>query len=157
MNSSALKTIAIYLGVFGAGLCLFVLFLQASPSPETLIVGEWKELSWSYEKVDQPASDVIDKTISSNVKEAIGNRLVIHQAERWQFFPNGDLLLISDAGERMVKWQIKGRGHILQLVYDKDTAENYVLAELDNGQMNLHFETDVQARGIAKLTFERLN
>lgn len=157
MTRSAFKTLAIYFGVLGTGVGLFLLFLQASPSPEAMILGEWKELSWTYERVDLPANDVIDKTITSNVKEAIGNRLVIHQAERWQFYPNGDLLLISDAGERKVKWQIKGRGHILQLIYDKDTAENYVLADLNNGQMNLHFETDIQARGIAKLTFERLN
>jgi hypothetical protein len=128
--------------------------MSFSQSPEKKIVGLWSEKSWEYERVNK-VGDTNSKEITDDVKKIIGQHLLIHEAETWQFLPNGKLLLKSGSTERLVDWKIKGRGHILQLKYDDNIVENYNLTELDNNTMILNFDSEIQARGIAKLTFEK--
>ncbi|MFN3918078.1 MAG: hypothetical protein ACK4K0_10085 [Flavobacteriales bacterium] len=140
------------------GILPFSILINLSSSPETQILGEWNELTWEYERVNLTGADSLDrKAITEDVKELIGQDLVIHQAEKWVFLPNGRLKLISENEEKTIRWRLKGRGHILQLKYSNDTVENYSLTELDKKRMVLNFESDVHARGIAKLTFEKNN
>jgi hypothetical protein len=139
-----------------AGIIPFFILINFSSSPERQILGEWDELTWEYERVNITSEDSLDrKAITDDVKELIGQDLVIHQAEKWVFLPNGRLKLISENEEKTIGWRLKGRGHILQLKYSNDTVENYSLTELDKNRMVLNFESDVHARGIAKLTFEK--
>ena len=91
----------------------------------------------------------------NDVKKIIGQHLLIHEAETWKFLSNGKLVLKAGENERLVDWKIKGRGNILQLKYDDNVVENYNLTELDNNTMILNFDSEIQARGIAKLTFEK--
>jgi hypothetical protein len=146
----------LYISVFGLGVGSFVFMINAAPSPESIIVGEWKEVAWEYEKVDKTIDSVKYKHLSEEVKKIAGQNLVIHEAETWQFLPNRRLRLVSDQGEKIVSWRIKGRGHILQLRYDNHEEEIYNLTQLDENKMVLNFEIDLQARGIAKLTFEKV-
>jgi hypothetical protein len=146
----------IYISVFAVGISSFVVMINAAPSPESVILGEWKELSWEYEKVNKTEDSIKYKSVTDEVKKIAGENLIIHEAETWHFLPNRRLRLVSDEGEKVVHWRIKGRGHILQLRYDDDVVENYSLYELDNNRMVLNFEIDLQARGIAKLTFEKI-
>jgi hypothetical protein len=131
--------------------------MSNAESPENLIRGEWRELSWEYEKVDLPLNKGMDYAqIFPQLKQRISQDLIIHQAETWRFLPNGELILSDGEKEKKVKWRMKGRGHILQLIYDEDTFESYNLSELNDDTLVLNFESDIQARGIAKLTFERI-
>ncbi|WP_333695690.1 hypothetical protein [Flavobacterium sp.] len=132
---------------------VFLLFFS-SQSPEKTIVGNWSELSWEYERVNLNESNQT-KEISPEVKKIIGQHLLIHEAEVWQFLPNGKLILKAGTEERIVDWKIKGRGHILQLKYENNIIENYNLTELGAHKMVLNFDSEIQARGIAKLTFEK--
>lgn len=151
-----MKLILIYIAVFVAGFSSFFIMITTTNNPENIIVGEWKELAWEYEKVDKVDSSGFDFT-SDNIKEAVAQHLVIHQAEVWTFLPNGRLKLQSNGEEKVVTWRIKGRGNILQLKHDNNnTVENYNLTLLDNNSLVLNFEADIQARGIAKLTFEKI-
>jgi hypothetical protein len=146
-----------YLSVFGLGIISFIIMISTAESPETAIVGEWKELTWEYEKVDKV--DSLSETISftsDNIKEAVAQHLVIHQAEIWTFLPNGRLKLQSNDSEKFVTWRIKGRGDILQIKHDNNIVENYNLTKLDSNQLVINFEADIQARGIAKLTFQKI-
>jgi hypothetical protein len=145
-----------YIGIFALGLMSFVIVIKNSPSPESLILGQWSELAWEYEKVDKSLLDSTKyKTIAEDVKATIGQNLVIHEAETWHFLPNRKLKLISENSEKTVSWLIKGRGHILQLKYDNNSIETYNLTELSDDTLVLNFESDIQARGIAKLTFTK--
>jgi hypothetical protein len=54
---------------------------------------------------------------------------------------------------REVRWKLKGRGHILELEYDNRIVEHYNLTELNDNTMVLNFDSDIQVKGIAKLTF----
>jgi hypothetical protein len=152
-----MKTRLLYFGVCCLGLLCFIIMISAAPSPETLIIGNWKELSWEYEKVNKSDSDTMAmKHIPEDVKNSIGQNLVIHAAETWTFLPNRKLRLETPYGNKLVEWCLKGRGNVLQLKYDNNTLENYNITFLNNGALELNFETDIQARGIAKLTFERI-
>jgi len=152
-----MKTRLLYFGVCGLGLLSFMIMISAAPSPESLIVGNWKEVSWEYEKVNKSDYDtMVMKHIPADVKHSIGQDLVIHAAETWVFLSNRKLQLETPSGIKHVEWCIKGRGNVLQLKYDNNTLENYNITHLNNGALELNFETDIQARGIAKLTFERI-
>jgi hypothetical protein len=151
-----MKSIYIISFVLVFGILPFSILINLSSSPERQILGEWEEMAWEYERVNMTGEDTLDrKAITDDVKELIGQDLVIHQAEKWIFLPNGKLKLISENEEKTIRWRLKGRGHILQLKYSNDTVENYSLTELDKNRMILNFESDVHARGIAKLTFEK--
>jgi len=149
-----MKIITTYTVVFLVIVATIFTLMSFSQSPEKKIVGQWNEKSWEYERVNK-VGDTNSKEITDDVKKIIGQHLLIHEAETWQFLPNGKLLLKSGSTERLVDWKIKGRGHILQLKYDDNVVENYNLTELDNNTMILNFDSEIQARGIAKLTFEK--
>jgi len=146
----------IYFSAICSGILLFVLLISATTNPERQILGEWKEVKWEYEKVNQTdANGASLLQMQDDVKQAIGQHLVIHEAETWTFLPNGQLRLSGKVNNKIVSWRLKGRGHILQIKYDRNQYENYVIDKLDDGTMCLQFETDVQARGIAKLIFSK--
>jgi hypothetical protein len=153
-----MKWIGIYVSVLITCLLSFGGLIGSRPSPEVQIIGTWKETSWNYEKVDEKKEDDSSdfKTMTDNLKNTIKQDLIIHEAETWTFLKDGRLKLSGKNTTRTVTWRIKGRGNILQLKYDNDMVENYILTGLDNKNMFLHFETDVQARGIAKLSFKKI-
>lgn len=126
-------------------------------SPEHVILGTWKEQSWEYEKAYNVATrNVMNRdTISQTVKDQLGRHLIIHSAETWDFNPDGKLLLHGANTIKQVKWKLKGRGHILELEYDDNVIEHYNLTELNENTMVLNFDSDIQVRGIAKLTFNK--
>ncbi|MGG7036688.1 MAG: hypothetical protein ACI7YS_16045 [Flavobacterium sp.] len=148
-----------YVSFFGFGIFLFVTLISMANSPEATIEGEWKELVWEYEKVDK----VNDTTkadydnVSYYVKDVVGQNLVIHKAEKWIFCPNGKLLLQGNDYSKEISWKIKGRGNILELKYDNNNVEHYSLTELSDDKLVLNFDTNTHTRGIARLTFEKIN
>lgn len=147
-----------YITVSFCGALGFFTAVNSVPSPETSILGRWEEQKWEYEKVDKKGRDPENfKYISEEVKHLIGQNLVIHKAETWIFMPGGKVRLIGENTDKTVMWRLLGRGHILQFKYDNDTIENYDLTELDENTMVVNFDTDIQARGIAKLTFKKVN
>jgi hypothetical protein len=146
----------IYFVILCLGTSSFLVLISATPDPERQILGEWKEVKWEYEKVDLTGDDGTALLhIPDDVKASIGQHLVIHQAETWTFLPDGRLRLKSDTVDKEVTWRMKGRGHILQIKYDRNNIENYVVDKLKDGTLWLQFETDIQARGIARLVFEK--
>lgn len=127
--------------------------------PEHLIVGTWNERSWQYEKVNAPSDlkKIHRDTIAQSVKDQLGRHLVIHSAETWQFKQDGSLLLHGADTTKRVKWKLKGRGHILELEYADKVIEHYNLTELTPSRMALNFDSDIQVKGIAKLTFDNID
>lgn len=146
--------IALSLGVVSAS----VLGIASTNGTDKQIVGNWVEIDWVYEKVDayDNYDDAEKKQVPEFIKQSIGEQLIIHEAETWHFMPDGRLLLQKEDGEEELQWRIKGRGHILQLKHDNNVIENFEIAGIDKENMYLHLETEVQARGIAKLIFKRI-
>lgn len=146
----------LYASVFLCGAVGFMVLISAKPDPEHLILGEWNEVRWEYERVNLTDNKgAALRNMPDDVKRSIGETLVIHEAESWVFLPDGRLQLTSCETDKEVTWCMKGRGHILQIKYANNTTENYVVDKLDDGTLWLQFATDIQARGIAKLIFER--
>jgi len=141
------------------GLC-YTQLKQQLESPERLIVGTWNERSWQYEKV-QTRNDLhrlqSQDTMAQSVKDQLGKHLVIHSAEVWQFNRDGSLLLHGRDTTKEVRWKLKGRGQILQLEYANKVIEHYNLTELTSTSMALNFDSDIQVKGIAKLTFDNID
>ncbi len=151
-----MKFTILYIGAFGLVILSFIFTLHSRPSPEVMISGEWAEVSWKYEKIN--SSDNLDfkKYNSEKVKNLLGKDLVIYEAEKWEFLPDGKLKLMGGEAIRIVDWRIKGRGHILQIRYHDGLQENYNISHLKHRKMVLNFDADAKARGIAQLTFTRI-
>lgn len=129
---------------------LAILFIINSESSEKLVLGEWKEISWHYEKLN--SLDTTGYHSGNGLKDEIYNSLVIHKAEKWQFSPNGKLQLNGEQDEKL-DWTIKGRGHILELKHHDGRVEDYQIEMLNERLMVVYFTFDLQIRGIVKMTF----
>jgi hypothetical protein len=139
-------SIVFLLGFFGN----FLLF-NASTNPEKLILGKWEETDWKFEKGIAFAADIAAASKTKGAQPEFS----FHKAEDWEFLPGGHLRLKIGGQQELLTWRIKGRGHVLQIQYGNDRIENYQLTVLDNNKMVLNAESDVQARGISQLIFER--
>jgi hypothetical protein len=113
---------------------LIITSLSLSQNPEKLLIGKWREVSWDYERKD-------DKT------------LLIHNAERWEFLPDGTLFLWGKNGKLEARWRLGGRGNVLRLEHARNIVEHYNVTHLSADILILNFETNIQAKGVAKLTF----
>jgi len=149
-----------YILLFLALAWTFVHLKHQVQSPERLIMGTWNERQWQYEKVNAP-SDLkklqAQDTMAQSVKDQLGKHLVVHSAEVWEFKREGLLVLHGRDTTKEVRWKLKGRGHILELEYANKVIEHYNLSELTSTNMALNFDSDIQVKGIAKLTFDKLD
>ncbi|WP_192085777.1 hypothetical protein [Algoriphagus sp. Y33] len=138
---------------------VYFTLLSFLESPETNIIGEWKEVSWEYEKMDTLGfkSDRFDYMLTDHIKGQISKNLIIHEAEIWKFVSDETLEMKGNNSSKSLHWTLKGRGNILQLNGEKNIIEHYQIQELSSDKMVLFFNFDMQVRGIVKMTFERIN
>ncbi|MFD2098994.1 hypothetical protein [Flagellimonas iocasae] len=124
-------------------------------SPEVLILGDWEEVSWKFEKLDH--NNELDFSINDLQKQEICKNLIIHKAETWQFSPNKRLTFLEDGKVREdLKWSIKGRGHILELKHNNAVVEDYQVVGISDNELVVQFNFDLQVKGIVKMTFKRI-
>jgi hypothetical protein len=137
---------------------IYFILLSRQQSSETGIVGKWKEVSWEYEKVDTVMDSNFDFNLTDHIKSQVAENLIIHEAEVWQFDPDRTLEMQGEQLSKSVNWKLKGRGNILQIQGEDDAQrEFYNIQKLDSKHLVLHFNLDLQVRGIVKITFERID
>ncbi|SUJ01519.1 Uncharacterised protein [Sphingobacterium spiritivorum] len=125
-----------------------------SRSPEKLIQGEWEEVGWYFEK-----SDYNNKTssqsgyINEQMKLEIFDQVVPYHMNVWHFAENGSILSEQDTDS--LQWYIKGRGHILELRKDGRKIESFQIQNLTRDKMELHFNLDLQVKGVVKIVLKR--
>lgn len=151
------KIILLYFLLGVAVLTLTTLFIFGTfVHPEKAILGEWKQVSWNYEKVDLKSEELIVQGIDKNntLDHDIFKSLTIHESEIWRFSSNASVEFSKkNSPKKALNWRLKGRGHILKIIEDGEPKEYYQIKELTNKRMVLHFENDVHARGIVKIVF----
>jgi hypothetical protein len=128
---------------------LIITSLSLSQNPEKLLIGKWREVSWDYERKD----DNRLKEIGPEVRDRVDKTLLIHNAERWEFLPDGTLFLWGKNGKLEARWRLGGRGNVLRLEHARNIVEHYNVTHLSADILILNFETNIQAKGVAKLTF----
>jgi len=131
--------------------------LTRQASPEQLLMGQWEEVSWELEKVR--ADDRLnDWALTQGQKREIYEQMRMHDAEIWTFDTEKRLILSKpDASEEILNWNIKGRGHILELKQAGAKIEDFQVHELTDDRMVLYFNFDLQIRGVVKMTFKKLS
>ncbi len=157
---SGLGPSVLYIALFTVPILLFGAMMLNSTSPEQNILGSWKEVAWEYEKVekDNENGSLTSKSISESIKREIIQSLIIHEAETWEFLPNGKLRLDKkDQITTPLEWNLKGRGHVLKLKHPDDKTEYYNLQKVNDDEMVLYFNSDIKAKGIVKMVFKRVN
>jgi hypothetical protein len=127
--------------------------------PESLLLGEWQEVEWTYNKTNHVRSNVNKEVkLNDELKDDLSNGLYIHQSEKWSFTDKASLSLEKkDNPNIKVKWRLKGRGHILKLHYPNQQTEYYQIRTLTDKELVLHFENDVHARGIVEIVLKKIN
>lgn len=130
-------------------------------SPEDLIVGDWSESSWRYERAGsiQQKKNACNDSLSSSVKGHLGKDLMLHENETWSFLPNGELHITSPEHEPQVfYWRLKGKGDMLVIKdKNKQPLEHYKVTNINKNALSLSFELDIQVKGLASLTFKKCN
>ncbi|MBK7884606.1 MAG: hypothetical protein IPJ81_13110 [Chitinophagaceae bacterium] len=119
--------------------------IQKSDSPEKLLIGKWEEVACEYERIDKENTNDIYQNLN------------LHKGEVWQF-DNAHKLIFFNKNylKETLNWNIKGRGHILELHYKDKRLEGYQIQEITKDKLVIHFNIDLQVRGIVKLTFKRI-
>lgn len=146
----------VYISVFALALSSFTVVIRMVPSPESALVGQWQEVEWRYGAVKSKAgSTAANQPVPDEVKQQLARHLLIHQAEKWHFLPDGTVLLHAANRSMTAKWRIKGRGHMLALTYDNQETEYYSLAELSGDRLMLYLELDTHIKGTVKLIFKK--
>lgn len=149
-----MRWITAFICLFIAMLILSSLAVNTNLSPEELIIGKWKEVSWEYEKVTGDSKDELET--NEEYQDEIYKNLVIHKAETWEFNEKGKLFLHGKNTVEDLKWSIKGRGHILELKHRDDRKEDFQIDEIGKDKLVLYFYFDLQMRGIVKITFKKI-
>jgi len=153
------KRSAAYLSFFIIGFAACIFMILQEKSPDEKIIGKWREVTWEYEMVNRNKKNhqLPAKEITENGREQIAKELIIHEAETWQFLPNGTLLLHKKTGKpTKLGWKLKGRGHVLKLHYNDLKTEYYDLSDLTGNKMTLYIDIEIQAKGIVRMTFEKI-
>lgn len=142
-------------------LILFTLFigsgtiLSNSKSPEELLVGKWKEVTWKIEKSSNGGQKI--EPDKGQIYEICQN-LIIHKAEIWEFEKNKNLTLFSGSNKlETVKWNVKGRGNILEIKHPDQRLEDYQIQVISDDCLIIHFSFDLQVRGIVKMIFTKVS
>lgn len=136
----------IFLSAFAVIILLALLVLGfKGNNPESVIIGQWEEKDWAYEKLDDKS--LLELGIEDFKK---------HEAETWVFNENNTVDF--NKGDRLIasaEWHIKGRGHILRIDHSDGTEELFDIKELNDGELVLNFDIGMETRGIAKLVFAK--
>lgn len=153
-----MRTNLLFVSGFSAIVAIVLLMRQLDQDPENHILGNWTEVLWSYEKMDHTHETDLGwlEEMDDHVKAELSKSLIIHEAEQWNFQPNKKLVLLGKPGGKTnVSWKLTGRGNILELRYDSTTVEYYTIQDISEEEMVLHFNSDLQTRGIVKMVFSR--
>lgn len=151
-----MKLWTVYFSALIFSAVVFTSMMNYVSSPEEAILGKWDEIIWEYEMGHKKGNaGTMENAVSNDVKKQLGKHLVIHCSEKWEFFNDGTLRLTGNDSERIVFWSLKGRGHVLEIKYDDGITEHYNITKLSKNTLVLNFESEIQTRGLAKLTFEK--
>jgi hypothetical protein len=90
------------------------------------------------------------------MQQIVARSRIIHKAEMWRFTADSGLYLNAQQRHQQLKWSIMGSSNTLKISYNDQFAESYDLVELTDKRMVLHFENDLLARGIVRITFEKI-
>jgi hypothetical protein len=153
------RTMVSYLTFFAGSILLCLFLLHDEKSPDKRIIGKWKEASWVYDKVNHTENGLArpQQEVAEDLRRQIARDLFIHEAETWEFLPDGMLILHKRGGKPVkLNWKLKGRGHILKLHYNNEQTEFYDLSELTADKMTLYIDVEIQAKGIVRITFEKI-
>lgn len=151
-----MKLIKFYLIVILGAVSGIAWVVNVAPNPETLLMGEWQETEWQYESRCVEKKKVINNGVSKRGSHSLlGQDLIIHKAETWNFKPNGQLLIQLENRELVGSWCLKGRGNVLEIKYEDQFIEHYQINRIKEDSLVLHFDSDMQAKGIAQLSFSK--
>lgn len=126
--------------------------------PEARLMGQWKEVSWTYEKVDASNTGLgSGSRLSKELRNEITRGLVIHESETWHFEPGAALVLQKNGSRNdTLQWKLKGYGHMLELVFGDRHQEVYNVRELKDDELVLQFNNDMIARGVVRIVLKRV-
>lgn len=151
-----MRLIRLYIVILAAVVSGIAWMIKAAPNPESLLLGKWQETQWQYESqcTDHKKTKVTANG-TTGAHSWLGQDLIIHQSETWLFEPAGKLTILLKDRELCASWCLKGRGNVLEIKYEDQFVEHYQITRISEDSLELHFDSEMQARGIAQLSFSK--
>jgi len=141
--------------IFSVGFVVVVILgaiisLALQTDPQEQLWGEWELVHHRVEKaVRRPKVNQLDYSI--------GHRLSPHQCERWTFDTQNGLSLIDPSGKRIqAGWSLKSRGDLLEIT-GLSGVRDLTIEYLDHQKMVLYYHSDLQIRGVVKMTLRKVS
>lgn len=124
-------------------------------NPERMVEGQWREVGWYFEKVDETPTFNKQTEIHEEFKQQLLNHLPPLKSGNWHFIRNNNQNYIAYHDSLKYDWYIKGRGHILELRSNNKLVESFIIQDITKDSMILHLNIDLQTKGIAKIVLKR--
>lgn len=138
-----------------AGLVGFFIKFTITRNPATEILGTWEEKDWSYEKFDGFLPRNQRMVDGINMRYYSHRDIMKHEFESWRFSEDSIYIVKEGKVIETAHWKLKGRGHILKILYSDGSFELYDVKELNDDELILNYDIGMEVRGIAKLEFKR--
>ncbi len=142
---------------FSVGALAIVAMMLLGTRHELDIIGDWQEVKWVYEGREEWDDYDVRSDMFRHLNHTIGKEFFVHENETWSFQADGTLstTTVEHDHDMNLRWVIKGRGNVLVLKNGDEVIESYHITELTKDTMKLYYAVDLQAKGVAKLVFER--
>jgi hypothetical protein len=125
---------------------IFLYVAACEYNPERSIVGDWKAISHEYVKSDAGAA----------MSHLESNNAELPAADTWRFNENNTLYFIK--GDKVIdsaEWKLKGRGHLVSILYHERATEKYQIRQLSKEELVIYYNLKKDIRAIAKIEFQR--
>ncbi len=129
------------------------LALSMRTSPHKHIEGTWVLSDHKVEKV-------VHRTRSSarTVNGKTTTIFIPHECARWEFDKNQQLYVTDYQGRRAkANWSLKSRGDLLEIKCMGGKLQDLTIERLDDTEMVLYYHSDLQIRGIIKMTLKKIS
>src|SRR5690606_14528520 len=119
------RLLMILVSVIGV-IAIYSFTISRIESYEKLVLGEWTEKQWKYEKVyHKNDMELVNHSITETERISVQDGIIFHFAEEWKFLESGKFLFSTDQVTREARWSIKGRGDILEIRHGDGMCERY--------------------------------
>lgn len=146
-----MRRIIIAVGVVFAVILGSILILSFRTSPLDHLAGNWVLVHHKVEKV-------VHRPKVKRLKEKFTSGFIPHKCEQWMFDDRQGLCLTDTEGKQIkARWSLKSRGDLLEVKGIDGGIRDLIIERVDNQSMVLYYHSDLQIKGIIKMTLHKVS
>jgi hypothetical protein len=139
---------SIFLSVFFS--LSFVVFKKHKLKIDSEFIGTWKEKDSENLELDQNILLKIASTIDEQFAKTKSPSNI-----KWNFYPNGKLIIETEHHTAQLDWHIKGRGNVLE-IKNGDLVNHFSIMEHLNDKLEMNYISDIQIKEPIKINLSKI-